>query len=1448
MKFYFRYGMFLINVINNDQDGMDQFSKIQSVFQIKVDKKDDRQFESNNQSRFCDNSGAGFVIPSTLHHSFCTIIHVNDEIEGLFGYKRKQLLDCNVRILMPRVIGLHHDGFVGDFFEKGKIKWKDQTKQSFGQSKEGFILKLDIVIKLYPKINGEIKLAGLLQRSQNNSKETLAIQEEAQSAGIELTKHMILTDRKGYISNISVGLVTCLGLHPKFFQYSHDSFLSMVRIDQIAENILEAPQQELMESDGMIITFDTREILTKVEAEQLTAEDLDYVRPLLKRQDIFVRLTKIPLTENDYAIVYSLQMLRNSSSEISQARSGQLVQSEVLKRRGISSVPTSKFGMESDSNENLNQSMSSVSSSTNSNSTFNSIVRDFKKTLMDRRMPKQLVILNWLLLATIIQGENSLKKAADITFSVDQRNILYSSTTINVNTYIGIANNFLPDRFPFAALNTIINRSVLLLSLIQSYQQQTQNHHNKLLQLQNGLTGKDLDSSYELIFSQYEEQNIDILVVDAQNYIEKQPLQFKSAMLSYLLDTSMMQYKKMSDMWFPIDYITRPIVENHFESLSPSTQTEKAAYFLYANRLRSIRKGTGDSTNFFHELIKKYNQESIYFVLMVISIIFIVSSVCLIFYQIWQIEHIQIDIFSLYAYLSKEHIRETFYKAQNFMRELLDGSFIKMIRPKGLKEDIGVLSSFNAKIELQMLKQRERVTNEHRKDQENNIYLSMIKRANQQVKESSMPRQLKESPKEAKTLGQSGKKLSKENIQQKGSLQMAFNYSGEGKRFSKRDHMNNYNKTVVTKKGKEFAKSHGFAPDHKLHRFGDSAKALAIPKITEHGEDSEDEQQIEAKQRRKHIKGHTDEVESSSSNSRSFNDWNMNAKVHSDEGKKKLDQPIGGAEEIGEIEERKNQFKKTFRIQDNKRKAGVLFIGVTIVAYFVITYFLQDSHANNVAYIQGVIPLFYNRCRLVHLALAFVRERIFANNTMSSFEYDETYGYDIDIMYNDLHIKNELLLATLKNGYNKVIEPMMSQLEVLDSPPYCDSIIQNQVSDTQSKLQKALNVYKAAVQNNELESVINTIHQACEYARFGNLTALQMLRQTYGMQFEYGDYDKYTALHHAVRANQMSVIEYLIDTLNVYINPKDRWNYTPLDYVKPNTSLSDYLLSRNAKRTVNTTVTLSAVTNGIKSLSQDQAKLYYACFFNDLSTVQTLRALKVNFDIKDHDGRTPLHVAAAEGNEGIVTLLIASGVNVQAVDNRGVDARIMAQKSGDTASYNLLNSVISGTIIKDNCKTFSNAIFKNGMAQAMGAYHKKFQDLLILINSTNNFVSRTTLINGARFQPELVLRPDQIFAQKDIPQFMTGAELYFSSVIAAVTESVNKTYDAVMGQYSMQMMALFVVFLGIQVSSLVVMRRKMIELMREDIYKSRGILNLIPNSFFEQNKQIVEGIMQKLKL
>ena len=44
--------------------------------------------------------------------------------------------------------------------------------------------------------------------------------------------------------------------------------------------------------------------------------------------------------------------------------------------------------------------------------------------------------------------------------------------------------------------------------------------------------------------------------------------------------------------------------------------------------------------------------------------------------------------------------------------------------------------------------------------------------------------------------------------------------------------------------------------------------------------------------------------------------------------------------------------------------------------------------------------------------------------------------------------------------------------------------------------------------------------------------------------------------------------------------------------------------------------------------------------------MRTINALKVPMNVMDYNGRTPLHIAAAEGNYEVVTFLVASGLSV----------------------------------------------------------------------------------------------------------------------------------------------------------------------------------------------------------
>ncbi len=58
---------------------------------------------------FGENSGSAIVIISASSSQIGTIIHTNQEIEQVLGYKRKELIGRNVNCLMPRVIGKAHD-------------------------------------------------------------------------------------------------------------------------------------------------------------------------------------------------------------------------------------------------------------------------------------------------------------------------------------------------------------------------------------------------------------------------------------------------------------------------------------------------------------------------------------------------------------------------------------------------------------------------------------------------------------------------------------------------------------------------------------------------------------------------------------------------------------------------------------------------------------------------------------------------------------------------------------------------------------------------------------------------------------------------------------------------------------------------------------------------------------------------------------------------------------------------------------------------------------------------------------------------------------------------------------------------------------------------------------------------------------------------------------------
>ena len=80
------------------------------------------------------------------------IIYVNEELEQLLDYRKKDVQGLNVNMLLPSLVSYHHDRFIQRYLDSGKARILNKRITNFAVNKQGYLLPIELLIKVYPQV------------------------------------------------------------------------------------------------------------------------------------------------------------------------------------------------------------------------------------------------------------------------------------------------------------------------------------------------------------------------------------------------------------------------------------------------------------------------------------------------------------------------------------------------------------------------------------------------------------------------------------------------------------------------------------------------------------------------------------------------------------------------------------------------------------------------------------------------------------------------------------------------------------------------------------------------------------------------------------------------------------------------------------------------------------------------------------------------------------------------------------------------------------------------------------------------------------------------------------------------------------------------------------------------------------------------------------------------
>ncbi|CDW84462.1 pas domain s-box family protein [Stylonychia lemnae] len=1088
IKFYFRYGTFLYQIINNAYDALTYFEKIYYTYHGKMSKK---AIPVNEMSIFGENSNCAIIMISATSRKTGNIIHVNDEVETILGYKKQELMHKNVSIMMPKPIAKIHDKFIDRYFDTAQPTVIDIKRQLFGCTNTGYLRTIRLLVKVYPHLSSRLVFVGFIQH-MDKFEDMAQPKLEYQHADFQY----LITDTDQNITNVTEGLNLELGLNSKFFQYSDSIFEILFNFQKICPEITQEEVQEALEEEGLILTIDTKNMLNHIELESLSSDEILEIRSKLGRYECYVQMKSLVLDKSFCTVhIYRICILNKvNESQIFSSFVKAMVSRLDEDPTDFGQISVMQGTASAELEELINQpSQLSLSSTTSGTYGFNKIIKDFKKALGERKTPRNLIYLNrlmvlFLTLNMILSGVDFGLKQSNIenydcnnqqVLAIQNRILAYIHMVSNFRSLINIANGVEFDYYDIRLTNSANDWLMTSNQTLDrfKYLQRTILHNSEKLQtIHEFITqqrfSKDSQLDISNLIREKENEQIQLNRIQNSMNISQYKLEFRVAFnlyLNYIQD--IIEINNKTGMKIPTELLKAlPKNSPNMNKTNISINDEqKIIYFLLSNGFRDLRLFTYDLVQYYqnHTNTDQSGKQSMS--IMVVGIITSLVCTFILIYQVVIIERNKVSILSLYGLLQIDEITEVHGKCDEFL-EYLPYSHIK---PKNNENNQSIMISqqipnsftktgnYNASTTFNATQgfingRVESQISEEEKEAEVYRQFIMKKRNTKKFKAQSRVNQLlkEQTPTEEKQ-----KAIIRKTLEQVKEIQDAEQLQYELLRKKRQKDMRNRGKVVKKSSRKSLS---------TLNAKGDQPKAQ-----DKNHNLSATKQRVDFKvpKKRDIIVDDTDSNEGADKVNN--NDINLEMK---DSNKFTAD----------ELQERTKSFQKQIKNVGYFKQLRRLGFGLTFIAYFIYIQTFQVYYQKQLSTMISSVSIFFNRYSNLMLSFNIQREQMLnmqLSPTQNLSTIDSLLAFEksrIEDIFHSLAMNDQNKVNDLKVSYPNVLEQIVSLIKDTDSTEFCNqtkayALSEGYTIDDLYQARLEINGYCAAFQEGLLSKGIQQV-------------------------------------------------------------------------------------------------------------------------------------------------------------------------------------------------------------------------------------------------------------------------------------------------------------------------------------------------------------------------------------